>query len=132
MSADIWHQIYVTESRDPAESPSDPAFPTAPLHQLDESVGGLCVRCGSDSPLRLQVGELVAYELGEPRDPGNWRIGAIRWLVHNSDRDVEIGIKRLARNAQPIATRAVKGVGLNSGFFRALLIPRADRFFGGL
>ncbi|GAB4352661.1 MAG: cyclic-di-GMP receptor FimW [Gammaproteobacteria bacterium] len=126
LSSDIWHQIYVTEMRDPDEKYADPAFPAAPLFQLDESVGGLCVRCAADSPLRLQVGELVAYELGEPRDPGNWRIGAIRWLIQNGNGTVDVGIKRLARNAQPVAARAVRGVGKESGYFRSLLIPRTD------
>lgn len=125
-STDIWHQIYVTKSRDPDETPVDPAFPAAPLFQLDESVGGLCVRCSPNSPLKLQVGELVVYELGEPRDPANWRVGAIRWLIQRKDGDLEIGIKRLSRNALAIATRAVQGIGKGSGYFRSLLIPRAN------
>lgn len=125
-STDIWHQIYVTKNRAPDETPIDPAFPAAPLFQLDESVGGLCLRCSPNSPLKLQVGELVVYELAEPRDPSNWRVGAIRWLVQRSDGDLEIGIKRLSRNALAVATRAVKGVGKGGEFFRALLIPRAD------
>ncbi len=125
-SSDIWHQIYVTKNRAPDETPVDPAFPAAPLFQLDESVGGLCVRCSPNSPLKLQVGELVVYELAEPRDPGNWRVGAVRWLLLRADGDLEIGIKRLSRNAQAVATRALKGVGKGGEFFRALLIPRAD------
>lgn len=125
-SSDVWHQIYVTKNREPDESPADPAFPAAPLFQLDESVGGLCVRCSPSSPLKLQVGELVVYEIGPLRDPANWRVGAIRWLLQRKDGDLEIGIKRLSRNALAVATRSVQGVGKGGGFFRSLLIPRAD------
>lgn len=126
LSADIWHQIYVSKPRDPDEVPADPSFPAAPLFQLDESVGGLCVRCSPNSPLKLQVGELVAYELGEDREPADWRVGAIRWLIQRADGDLEIGIKRLSRNALAVATRSQQGVGKGGGYFRSLLIPRVD------
>ncbi len=125
-TSDIWRLVYQTKDRAEDEVEAEPAFLAANLSSIDESMGGLALLCGRDSSLRLQVGELVVYEPGGRRDAANWRVGAVRWLLQRPDQDMEVGIKRLSRDALALAVRAIRGIGKGGGFFRGLLIPRAN------
>lgn len=125
LSSDVWQKIYVTKPRQADERPLEPIFPAAPLFQRDESVGGLSLLCSQASPVRLQVGELVVYETSTEYESGDWRVGAVRWMLQRPDGDLEVGIKRLARDALAVAVRGLRGVGRDGGYFRALLIPHA-------
>ncbi|MBI1424707.1 MAG: hypothetical protein GC149_14775 [Gammaproteobacteria bacterium] len=77
--------------------------------------------------LDVRVGELVVYRLiGKQRQ--RWQVGVIRWLKNGysseSPATVNIGIMNLAHGAMPVGTKAVKGLGTGTDYFRSLLIPK--------
>lgn len=95
---------------------------------LDASDNGVSVSYSlSAAKMQARVGDLITLrELGssESAASSTWRIGAIRWLRCNDDRDVELGIELIADDGLPVGTRALEGVGRGTDYFRGLIIPK--------
>lgn len=89
----------------------------------DESAGGIAIECGKGHNLGMNVGEVAAFQIGGDNPAAEWNIGVIRWLRVNLQDDLELGIRILADDALPVATRGVRGVGKGGEYFRSLLIP---------
>ncbi|VAW98136.1 hypothetical protein MNBD_GAMMA21-2599 [hydrothermal vent metagenome] len=75
----------------------------------------------------VRVGELVTYRMAEKNNQ-RWQIGVVRWLKHefkeNTEGKVNVGIMNIANVAIPTGTKAIKGLGSGTDYFRSLLIPK--------
>ncbi len=118
---DVWGKIY-TYPVD--ELPTIRGFESSLWECSDVSVGGLAVRGAPPPSTRVRVGQLVGFA-DSNSNPGEeaWALGVVRWLKAHLGGHLEMGIKRLAEQAEPVATRAVVGAGGGTEYFRALGIP---------
>jgi len=77
--------------------------------------------------IEARVGELVTYRITDKKIQ-RWQLGVIRWLKHeienNMEGTVNVGIMNIARASVPIGTKAIKGLGSGTDYFRSLLVPR--------
>lgn len=90
--------------------------------QRDISKAGTAMRCNNRALYDAKVGELVAYQAH--KDHGHWQIGVIRWIKSHSRTCLDMGIMFLGSRAISIATQALSGIGVDTGYFRSLLIPQ--------
>ncbi len=118
---DIWGKIYAYPVD---ELPTTRGFETSLWERSDVSVGGLAVRGAPPPATRVRVGQLVGFADPDSGPGGEaWALGVVRWLKAHPDGYLEMGIKRLAEQAEPVATRAVVGAGGGTEYFRALGVP---------
>ena len=87
----------------------------------DESAGGLSLSKRGDINVHIQVGDLIITRTPGQGNP--WSVGVIRWVRSPGSSDVEIGIQRLAPNADPVVIKTVGEDGKESDFLPALLLP---------
>ncbi len=118
---DVWGKIYAYPVD---ELPTTRGFESSLWERYDMSVGGLAVRGAPPPSTRVRVGQLVGFADSDS-SPGDeaWALGVVRWLKAHLGGHLEMGIKRLAEQAEPVATRAVVGAGGGTEYFRALGIP---------
>lgn len=80
-----------------------------------------------DNSIDIRVGELVTYRTVR-RQHHRWQIGVIRWLQHEfgdeTENSVKVGIMNIANGAVAVGSKAIKGLGSGTDYFRGLLIPR--------
>jgi len=128
---DIWKKVYATPATRQAEKQQEEHQEQLPepvvCEQKNESRGGLALLFRNSTPLRIRVGNLVAFKQNEAHQD-DWHIGSVCWLRFALNRDVTMGLKTLAEDCLPVATKAIKGVGQGGEYFRALLIPNLDPF----
>ncbi len=118
---DIWGKIY---AHPVDELPTTRGFESSLWERSDSSVGGLAVRGAPPPATRVRVGQLVGFTNPDSGPGGEaWALGVVRWLKAHPDGHLEMGIKRLAKQAEPVATRAVVGAGGGTEYFRALGVP---------
>ncbi|MGA7800547.1 MAG: hypothetical protein WCC36_07025 [Gammaproteobacteria bacterium] len=120
---DMWQKIYSTRNRD-EDGLAGSGYHATPWQQKNSSAQGLCLYCRSDCPVQLRVGELVVFQISG--EPGEWRLGTVRWLCAAPGAQLEMGIEVLADSATPLAIRGVQGAGKDSEYFRALRLPAGD------
>ncbi len=125
-SRDVWVKVYSTQLQHEYEQDSGLSFDHATCLLQDESAGGIAIECGKGHNLGINVGEMVAFRADGGAAATEWSIGAIRWLRITFQDDLEFGIRTLADDALPVATRGVRGVGKDGEYFRSLLIPKLD------
>ncbi len=99
-----------------------------PWSQHNVSPIGIALNCeqaGHDIDVR--VGELVTYRMADKNNQ-RWQVGVIRWLKHefkeNTEGKVNVGIMNIANAALPVGTKAIKGLGSGTDYFRSLLVPK--------
>lgn len=117
---DIWEKIYAAPSSHDDDVDYRTLFSVSEWRKKNESEGGLCLSCEDSFCIPGRVGELVAFKAGDATDT-EWTIGAIRWLKMIQDQSLDMGVKMLARAAEAVAIRAIKGAGTGGEYFRALL-----------
>jgi hypothetical protein len=125
---DIWVKVYSTQvehSQKRVES-STTGFASLTCQMHEESRGGMALSCKKTQGLRLTAGEVIGFRSDQSPDSGDWSIGVVRWLRASPPDKLELGIRALADDTLPVATRGVKGVGKDSEYFRSLLIPKMD------
>lgn len=125
-SRDVWVKVYATQLQHEYEQNSAPTFDHSLCLLQDESAGGIAVEFGKGHNLGLNVGEVVGFQTEGDNPAIEWNIGVVRWLRINLQDDLELGIRILADDALPVATRGVRGAGKGGEYFRSLLIPRLD------
>ncbi|ROR34474.1 hypothetical protein [Inmirania thermothiophila] len=123
-AADVWQRVYETPEEPAAEiRPADESEPSI-VESADVSAGGLAAEIRPGAPVRLLVGELLAYRGAEG---DGWHVGTVRWMRQVADDGtLRIGIKRLDRSARAVAVRAVAGTGSGGVYQRALVVPDTD------
>lgn len=125
---DIWVKVYSTQAYH--ESQKKPgngqSFQRTVCQLRDESRGGMAISCKKAPGVRLIAGEVIGFKSEHSPNSNDWCIGVVRWLRTAPPDKLELGIRSLADDCSPIATRGVKGVGKDSEYFRSLLIPKLD------
>ncbi len=125
-SKDMWVQVYSTSAAHAAQQEQATSFDTIVCQLRDESRGGMAIVCGKIDGIQVRVGEVVGYKSGHSPDSGGWSLGAVRWIRLNPNQHLELGIRTLADDTLPVATKGIKGVGMGGEYLRSLLIPRLD------
>ena len=91
--------------------------------QSNLSQMGIALRCYSGHhDLSVKVGEIVSYRF-DGKLKGRWQTGVVRWIKSDHRKVLDIGIMDIAKSAVPVAVKAMSGVGKDTDYFRALLIP---------
>jgi hypothetical protein len=128
---DAMHTIFATAYREALQKDrrhTHQDYTLNPWWQRNISPIGIALNTqDAGQQLDVRVGELVAYRFTGKRHQ-RWQVGVIRWLKADYDEDapaaVNIGIMNLANGAVPIGTKAIKGLGTGTDYFRSLLIPK--------
>lgn len=124
---DVWVKVYSTQAQHEYQKGESPNYESTTCRLVDESRGGLAIECGKDQPIRMNVGEVVAFRTDDSqRAAGEWSIGTVRWLRITPQDNLDLGIRALADDALAVAVRGIRGAGKGGEYFRALLIPRLD------
>ena len=125
---DIWGKIYSTSTHHEHQknSGSPQTFVNTVCQIRDESQGGMAISCKKAPGVRLIAGEIIGYKSEHAPNRNEWSIGIVRWLRTAPPDKLELGIRSLAEDALPVATRGVKGVGKDSEYFRSLFYPKTD------
>lgn len=63
---------------------------------VDQSEGGYCLQWTEEIPSQLQCGEIIALHREMPNHPKAWSIGTIRWLRHEKDHSILLGVQVLS------------------------------------
>lgn len=89
------------------------------LRQRDISVSGIGADYGSESGLRLRVGDLVRIAAeGNAQDA--FGLGIVSWLREMGPAQMSMGLQRINSTATALAVRGTEGVGAGSEYHRAL------------
>ncbi len=107
----------------PAEPVAEPEEEqiSATIHTWEvrnESSGGFRLAIPNDNSAQIQVGELFA--LRSPNQPNKWVVGVARWLRHNTQGELELGVHVIAPSATALAA---KHSAKQAEPQRALLLP---------
>jgi len=128
---DAKHTVFATAYREALKKDrrhSHKKYAMNPWWQRNISPIGIALNSqDTDQQLDVRVGELVVYRFsGKQRR--RWQVGVIRWLKTGYGEEtaglVNIGIMNLANGAVPVGTKAIKGLGSGTDYFRGLLVPR--------
>lgn len=128
---DALHTIFASAYREALQKDrrhSHQDYSLNPWWQRNVSPIGIALNAQDNGQhLDVRVGELVAYRFTGKRAQ-RWQVGVIRWLRadygEETPASVNIGIMNLANGAVPIGTKAIKGLGTGTDYFRSLLIPK--------
>ena len=129
---DIWKKVYATRAKaehyiDKNKSQtSTPEYTISLGKQGSESTGGIDLSCATENGISVRVGDAVGFRTPVPGAEDAWEIGSITWLRIINDGTVYVGIKRIAGDALPVASRGLVGVGEGSEYYRSLIVPRLD------
>lgn len=125
---DIWIKVYSTKAYHDHKKSSGSAqtFESTICQLRDESQGGMAISCKKAQGIRLIAGEIIGFKSEHAPNNNDWSIGVVRWLRTDPPNKLELGIRSLADDTLPVATRGIKGVGKDSEYFRSLLIPKLD------
>lgn len=126
IALNIWEKIYATKIKVRTSIDAIGIDYTAQIwQQTNESFGGIGLLRAQGMGAPVRVGDIVAFKQGIFGDE-EWSIGTVRWQRANQREALEVGIMTIAQSTQPIAVRAIGGVGKGGEYFRALLITGAD------
>ena len=93
---------------------------------VNVSPAGSCIRW-EDKNLYppMQAGEIVALK-SELESNSLWSIGVIRWLKHDENKNLNIGIQTLAPHARAGGAQIIKGGEAIGYFLRCLILPEIE------
>lgn len=83
--------------------------------------GGYALVKKSRPACTTRVGDLIGVH--NPEQDNGWSLGVIRWLMADERGGYRLGVQLLARNAEPVAVRPVRG-NQTKGLQRAFLIDK--------
>lgn len=97
----------------------------------DSSPRGFRLAFGSAQGAKIRVNELVAVK---PRDgKQRWLTGLVRWAKVSADKNLEIGVRRLAHDARPVSISSYATWGESRDIYvLALLLPGDNGSEGSL
>lgn len=92
----------------------------------DMSTGGYCLLHDSPEVSRARIGELVVITNGQDQDPGDWRLGVVRWMKFSLERGLELGIQMLEHAmAQAIWARVCSDGFSGAGRMQGILLSES-------
>lgn len=108
---------------DEEAKPSNMNYPYHTCTIEDVSPAGCCIRWeDEDLYPPMQAGEIVALK-SEIEANSLWSIGVIRWLKHDDDKKLKIGIQTLAPHARAGGAQIIKDGEAIGYFLRCLILP---------
>lgn len=129
---DIWKKVYSTSAQaehffeEHKPRTKTPEYTISLGKQGTESNGGIDLSCEPEQGISLRVGDVVGFRTPIPGAEEIWEVGALTWLRIINDGTVYVGIKRIAADALPVASRGLVGAGEGSEYFRSLIVPGLD------
>ncbi len=87
---------------------------------VDQSEGGYCLQWIEEIPTQLQCGEIIALQRELPNGTKAWSIGTIRWLRHEKDRSILLGVQVLSHEV--LATYSIQEDGKSEHQTATLLL----------
>ena len=90
------------------------AHPVYTCELIDKSERGYGLKWMQDIPPQLICGEIIGMEHEK-----EWELGTIRWLKHEEDNSLLIGVQLLSRHGIPVKAQSVQ----HPAMMRTLLIP---------
>ncbi len=126
---DVWDAFKSHAPTRPG-APPKPAAKVQPLKTQiwdirDESSGGFRIARQGDDTLGVQVGDLIGIRPGTDTGEGKWVIGAVRWIRHSGQFELEVGIQNIASHARPAAARLRKEDGQMTEYQRVIALPES-------
>lgn len=110
-----------------SQQKSQPARTLTDWRLVDESASGIALRKAASGTDQMRVGELVALRQAGKTANGNWNLAVVRWIKNTENDEIEMGIQRLAPQAEARAIRTDALRDLESGLIPALFLPAIDR-----
>ncbi len=97
-------------------------------YQLNESLGGMTIRCQRCPTSPLTVGHILGAQLPEDERAGRsqWMVAVVRWMRDGGAGSISIGVQVLARDARPVGLRALIGDSTETQARPGLLIPNVE------
>jgi hypothetical protein len=92
---------------------------------INISPTGSCLKWLSESHPAIEPGEIVCMRNTDLEDD-QWSIGVIRWLKHDSEGILNIGIQLLGPYAKPAGIQLIKDDEPVSCFLRSLILPEVE------
>jgi hypothetical protein len=89
----------------------------------DEGAGGYRLLWPEASPVKAQVGTLLAIRRGEDADDAAWSVGVVRWMRAADETSLEVGVQMLAESAEAIWVRVCNAQGQCGERLASLLLP---------
>lgn len=122
---DIWIKVFATSAQafEELTDHKKVEYEIYDCQITDTNQGGYGLTCPDRTNPPMRSGELLASRSGEADD--SWTIGVIRWMKV-ADNMVNMGVRTIADDARPVATKAVAGVGTGGEYFRAMIAPNMD------
>lgn len=72
---------------------------------VDQSEGGYCLEWTEEIPQQLQCGEIIALQNVTDHANTTWTVGTIRWLRHEKDHSILLGIQILSHEVLAVYSR---------------------------
>jgi hypothetical protein len=122
---DIWIKVFATSTQAVEEFTASKKldFEIYDCKVINTNQGGYGLVCPSRTNPPARTGELLAAR-NEDTDQG-WSVGVIRWMKVAQDC-INMGVRTIADDTRPVATKAVAGVGTGGEYFRAMIAPNLD------
>lgn len=114
---------YALDYEVPVEEEPEPQ----PVHTINESAGGYCIRWPNASVPKVKVGEVIGIQSTSTSQ--QYGIGIVRWLKQDPARDLEVGLEIISPRCQTatIWTKKTKSNAKNSLRYNCLLLPESNR-----
>ena len=122
----VWEDIHANQARhqavmqDRQAEVASTAYQERTCVQLDKSLGGLKLYAESSSGILLKSGELLGLNYCEATKK-IWRLASVRWVMSDGEGGINFGIRFIADNATPMASRGIKGAGEGGEYIRVLV-----------
>lgn len=122
---DIWIKVFATSTQTVEEFTASKKLDVEiyDCKVVNTNQGGYGLICPSRTNPPPRTGELLAAR-NESTDE-SWSVGVIRWMKVAEDC-VNMGVRTIADDTRPVATKAVAGVGTGGEYFRAMIAPNLD------
>lgn len=122
----MWIRVYTTSEHMAHELIGDAQeqHDTYACQLTNISQGGYALSCPKSTRSPARVGELLCLRSNE--EPDSSAACTVKWMKINEKQNVEMGLKIIAEDARPVATKAILGVGRGSEYYRALILPDLD------
>lgn len=106
---------------EPGEEEAAPELTSQVWQIRNESAGGYRLALEKRHSAKVQVGELLGMREHGKNSP--WEVGVVRWLRHDDEGSLEIGVQVMAPQARPVMVKNDKSGGKAAEYQYALLLP---------
>lgn len=88
---------------------------------VNVSPGGYCLQWGNTEVSHLKTGELIGIR---EKHHSQWSIGVLRWVKHDDNEDIRLGVQLLSPSAIPYGAKVINNrAERSSDFMRVIMLP---------